>query len=69
MDILFFSFEKLEREDVNEAEVFALLIGYWELLRLDGYKAIIAGDSFLAIQWGWSGNSSHPWRITDWVEE
>lgn len=66
MDILFFSFENLESEDANEAEVFALLIGYWELLRLDGYKALIEDDSFLANQWG-SGN--FPWRIADWAEE
>ena len=51
-------------KDANEAEVFALLIGYRELSRLDGYKAIIEGDSFPVIQWG-LGKSSHPWRIAD----
>ena len=49
--------------DAN-AEVFALPIGCRELSRLDGYKAIIEGDSFSTIQWG-SGKSSHP----HWVEE
>ena len=38
--------------NANEAEVFALLIGYRELLRFGGYNAILEGDSFSAIQWG-----------------
>ena len=46
----------------------AFLIGCRELSRLDGYKALIEGDSFLAIQWG-LGKCSHPSRIVDWVEE
>lgn len=39
-------------KDANEAEMFALLSGCRELSRLDGYKAIIEGDSFSVIQWG-----------------
>lgn len=32
--------------DVNEVEVFVLLKGCRELLRLGGYKAILKGDFF-----------------------
>lgn len=38
--------------DSNGAEVFAVLMGWWELRKLDGYNAIIEGDSFSVIQWG-----------------
>ena len=61
-------FEPFDAKDANEAEVFALLIGCRELSRLDGYKAIIEGDSVSVIQWG-LGKSSHRWRIANWVEE
>ena len=54
--------------NANAAEVYALLIGCHELLSLGGHNAIIEGDSFSAIQWG-SGKVSHPWRLTDLVEE
>ena len=52
---------------VNEAEVYALLIGCRELERIGGSHPIIE-DSFSAIQWA-SGKSIYPWRIVDWVEE
>lgn len=42
----------------NEAEVFALLVGCREFRRLDGYNALIEGDSFYAIQWS-SGNATY----------
>jgi hypothetical protein len=35
---------------------------------LGGYKAIIEGDTFSAIQWR-SGKSPFPWRLADLVEE
>ena len=44
----------------NEAEVYALLIGFCEL-SLESLNAIIEGDSYSAIQWG-SGEASIPWR-------
>lgn len=43
-------FGPLHSLNANEAEVYALLIGYHELLRLGGYNVIIEGDSF----WGYS---------------
>lgn len=48
--------------------MFALLVGCWELLKLGALLAIIDGDSFSSIQWG-SWKISHPWRLTNWVEE
>ena len=54
--------------NANAAEVYAMLIGCHELLRLGSSNAIIEGDSYLAIQWG-PGKASYPWRLTDWVEE
>ncbi|XXG42545.1 hypothetical protein AAC387_Pa01g2800 [Persea americana] len=54
--------------NANAAEVYAMLIGCHELLSLGGYNAIIEGDSYSAIQWG-SGKASHPWTLTDLVEE
>lgn len=54
--------------NVNEPEVFALLVHCRELRRLRGYNAIIEGDSFSAIQWG-LGNLSYPWHLVDWMEE
>lgn len=35
---------------------------------MEATNAIVAGDSFSAIQWG-SGRSKWPWRLADWVEE
>ena len=52
--------------DSNGAEVSALLFGCRELCKLGGYKAIIEGDSFSAIQWA-SGKSTFPWRLADLV--
>ena len=54
--------------DANETEVFALLIGCWELLRMGTFNPILEGDSLFAIQWG-SGKAIQPWRLADWVEE
>ena len=61
-------FGSVDSSNVNEAEVFALLIGCHELLKLNGYSAIIEGDSFSAILWGF-GKASHSWRLRNWVEE
>lgn len=61
-------FGPLHSLNANEAEVYALLIGYHELLRLRGYNVIIEGDSFSAIQWG-SRKATASWRLVDWVEE
>lgn len=36
----------------NEGEVFALLVGCWEL-RLDGYNALIEGDYFSLLNGTW----------------
>ena len=58
----------MEASNANEAEVFAMLVGCRELLKLDDYFSLIEGDSFSAIQWG-SGKTMYPWRLTDWVEE
>eukprot|EP00268_Persea_americana_P068557 TRINITY_DN9561_c0_g1_i1.p2 TRINITY_DN9561_c0_g1~~TRINITY_DN9561_c0_g1_i1.p2 ORF type:complete len:160 (-),score=26.36 TRINITY_DN9561_c0_g1_i1:1098-1577(-) len=54
--------------DANEAEMYALLIGCQQLLKLDGFAAIFEGDSFSALQWG-SRKISYPWRLAYWVEE
>lgn len=54
--------------DSNGAEVFALLVGCRKLWKLGGYNAIIEGDSFSAIQWGF-GRSSYPWLLADLVKE
>ena len=43
--------------DSNKAEVYALLVGHRELLKLGGYFSLIDVDSFSAIQWR-SGNTS-----------
>lgn len=56
----------VEASNVSEAEMFALLVGCWELLNLGGNLAIIKG--FSAIQRG-LGKTSHPWRLADWVVE
>lgn len=61
-------FGPLDSLNANEAEVYALLIGYHELLRLRGYNVIIEGDSFSAIQWG-SRKATASWRLVDWVKE
>ena len=45
--------------NANEVEVFALLIGCLELLRLDDYNAILQGDSLSTIQWG-TGKACNP---------
>ena len=54
--------------DANKAELFALLIGCRELLRIGGLNPILEGDSFSSIQWG-SGKATHPWGLADLVEE
>ena len=54
--------------NANAAEVYAMFIGCRELLSLGSYNAIMEGDSYSAIQWG-SRKDSHPWRLTDLVEE
>lgn len=38
--------------DANETEVFALLIGCRELLRMGTFNPILDGDSLCATQWG-----------------
>lgn len=43
-----------------------LLVGCRELRRLEGFNALIGGDSFFAIQ---SSKASYPWRLAKWVEE
>lgn len=53
--------------DANEAKTFSLLLGYRELKAMNGFKAIIEGDSFLAIQWG-STSITYPCRLDDWVK-
>lgn len=58
----------IECVDANGAEVFAMLLGYRELHKLEATNAIVEVDSFSAIQWG-SGKSKCPWRFEDWVEE
>ena len=45
--------------DANEAEVFALLLGWRQLLQLGVCNPILEGDSFSTIQWA-SGKASHP---------
>ena len=42
-------------------EVYALLVGCRELWKLGGYKEIIEGDSFSAIQWA-SRKPPFQWR-------
>ena len=50
--------------DSNGDKVFALLVGYCKLRKLEGYNAIPEGDSLSTIQCG-SGKSSCPWRLAD----
>lgn len=38
--------------NVNEAEMYAMLMGCRKLLQLDAFDAIVRVDSFCAIQWG-----------------
>ena len=61
-------FGPLNSLNADKAEVYALLIGYHELLRLGGYNVIIEGDSFSAIQWG-SRKATASWRLVDGMEE
>lgn len=42
----------IECLDFNAAENLAMLMGCQELKQKGSYKTIIAGDSFLVIQWG-----------------
>ena len=58
----------MDTSDANEVEMYALLIGCRELLKLGGLAAIVDGDSFSAIQWG-SRKTSCPWRLANWEEE
>ena len=58
----------LSSSDSYGAEVYPLLIGCRELRKVGGYKAIIEGDSFSAIQWA-SGKSPFPWGLTDLVKK
>ena len=53
--------------DANEFEINVRLVGCCELCKLEGFEAIIEGDSFSAIRWS-LGNCSHPWRLADLVE-
>lgn len=54
--------------DANEAKAYAMLMGCHELQKIGGYKAIIEGDSFSAIQWG-AGKVKCPCHLADWIEE
>ena len=54
----------MDASDANEAEMYALLIGCRELLKLGGLAAIIEGDSFSVIKWS-PRKTSFPWRLAD----
>lgn len=43
------NFRSCECIDSNGAEIYAMLMGCCELSKLEGYNAIIEGDSFSAI--------------------
>lgn len=45
-----------------------MLMGCRKLLKVEGYKTIIEGDSVFAIQWG-LGKVKCPWRLTNRIEE
>ena len=49
----------IDSSDADETELTAILIGCRELLQMDGYSAILEGDSFLVTRWC-SGSSSSP---------
>ena len=51
-------FGPVDSSNANEVEVFALLIECCELLKLDGYNAIIEGDFFSYSVGFWEGFSS-----------
>lgn len=54
--------------DANIAATFCLLLGCRELKEMNDFKAIIEGDSFLAIQWA-STSMTYPWWLADLMEK
>lgn len=58
----------VDYNDANGAKVFAMLMGRRELYKMEANNAIVKGDIFSAVQWGY-GKSRYPWRLANSVEE
>lgn len=54
--------------NAKEVETLSLLLGWKELKAMNGFKAIIEGNSVLTFQWR-SISLHYLWHLADWVEE
>lgn len=55
-------------QDHNQAKVYAMLMGCHQLLKIEGYNAIIEGDSFFCYSL-WVKEGKMPMAINNWIDE